>query len=1327
MTSGASATSRLRLVGYAAILTALAFSQAPGRIVADSKFDLSEDPWGFLARSLHLWDPQAAFGQVQNQAAGYLWPMGPFFGLGHSAGLPDWVVQRLWWALLLNVAFFGVLLLLRELRVGRPWAQVAAAAAYVLAPRMTSILGATSVELWPTAVAPWVLVPLVRGSRQGSVLKAAALSALAVATCGGVNATAVSAVLPMGVLWILTRSSGPRRWRLLVAWTGLTALATLWWLVPLWLQGRYAAPFLDYIETSALTQSVTGLADSVLGTSDWAPYLSPGTYPAGATILSTHFMLWDAAAIAALGVLGLVRHPHRRFLVLSLLTGLVLVGLGYTGDVHGWWAHQRQDLLDGVLSPLRNSHKYDVIVRLSLVVGLAHLLEGLRVPSVDATLLRQRAGRVLTVTAVVALCGLALPWAQGRIPSGGAFSAVPDYWREVARYLDRPGSGTALVMPAAAFGDYTWGSTHDDVLQPLARSRWASRNVIPLAEPGNVRLLDEITSRLEDGRGSPELAPMLAAAGVDRLVVRNDLDRLGTGAPDPTYVRAGLADSPGLSLAEGFGPVMGGEQHFRADDGTRVVRDVALSSPYRAVEVYDVDGAADARLLPTDRSMMGDPGSGLPLTGDLPAEDRRGGVVLTDGMRARDEAFSAVRGQESETQSAGAAGTLSQRRILPDQERWETTATWAGVDGVAVSSSRAAPGADAPIDRGSGAAAALDGDPSTAWRSAGTPDGQWLQVDLAGPTDIHDLRLSVPAGAGLVGTLEVRLDARRLLLPAPAPGTSATWRIDQDDVRQLRITARTSPTVTGWWGISELEIPGVHAQRVLRLPAPPQGAVVDEVRLTRDAGARRCPTVGEVVACLPFPTDAGEDGARLDRLVTLGAPGTYDVRATASLLRDPALSRPLTRELGVGLRATRTQARDLVESALAMIDGDPATSWRGSLGSVIRLTLPTVTTVNSLDLGVSEAAPVSAPSRVRVSAPDGRAVERTVDDTGRVEIPGWRTDRIAVKVLDVREAFSIGGGGDQVLPPGISQLLVNGRSVVSPQLPDTCGLGPDVVVGGRRIATAMESSLGRAVRGESVPLRLCGAATATLPRGPVRITAEAGRVAQPDTLTFLREGVARPATTQVEVRRDGRAAPVAATMPARDTASVLALPQNFNDAWTATLDGRPLHPQRVDGWQQGWLVPAGAAGTVRFEVAADRIYRTGLAVGLGGLLATVLVLVLVAVRRRGSDLPPLADGRSRVLDLLVVVGALGLLGGWPGVGVAIAVAFVTARLRVEPVVLQLAAGVTMLAATYRVWEADWLDWVAQGATLSACALVAGSLLANGPLSLRRSTGRSRHR
>src|SRR4051812_40283547 len=81
---------RRLLVASVAILAAT-LVQAWGRIVADTKLGLAVAPAGWLERALHLWDPSAGFGQLQNQAVGYAFPIAPFFAGARAIGVPPWV------------------------------------------------------------------------------------------------------------------------------------------------------------------------------------------------------------------------------------------------------------------------------------------------------------------------------------------------------------------------------------------------------------------------------------------------------------------------------------------------------------------------------------------------------------------------------------------------------------------------------------------------------------------------------------------------------------------------------------------------------------------------------------------------------------------------------------------------------------------------------------------------------------------------------------------------------------------------------------------------------------------------------------------------------------------------------------------------------------------------------------------------------------------------------------------------------------------------------------------------------------------------------------
>ena len=93
-----------RVLAGVLLVGAVAWSADGGKVSPDTKNDLYVDAWGFLSRALHLWDPQVTWGVLQNQGYGYLFPMGPFFGVTQWV-LPAWVAQRLWWTLLLVGGF----------------------------------------------------------------------------------------------------------------------------------------------------------------------------------------------------------------------------------------------------------------------------------------------------------------------------------------------------------------------------------------------------------------------------------------------------------------------------------------------------------------------------------------------------------------------------------------------------------------------------------------------------------------------------------------------------------------------------------------------------------------------------------------------------------------------------------------------------------------------------------------------------------------------------------------------------------------------------------------------------------------------------------------------------------------------------------------------------------------------------------------------------------------------------------------------------------------------------------------------------------------------
>ena len=77
----------------------------------------------------------------------------------------------------------------------------------------------------------------------------------------------------------------------------------------------------------------------------------------------------------------------------------------------------------------------------------------------------------------------------------------------------------------------------------------------------------------------------------------------------------------------------------------------------------------------------------------------------------------------------------------------------------------------------------------------------------------------------------------------------------------------------------------------------------------------------------------------------------------------------------------------------------------------------------------------------------------------------------------------------------------------------------------------------------------------------------------------------------------------------RGAASYLEVHENYNPGWAATLNGQQLTPVRLDGWQQAFVVPAGAGGTITLSFRPAATYHLVL---VASLLAVALLLAIAA-------------------------------------------------------------------------------------------------------------------
>ncbi len=1350
------AVERLRTTVACLLLAALVFAQEAGRVVSDTKLDLTADPVGLLARSLHLWDPEGGAGQLQNQAYGYLFPMGPFHLALQALGLPDWAVQRLWQSLVLCVALVGAKALAQRLGVGTASTQLLAGVAYALAARPVSQLGAISVEVWPYALAPWVLVPLVTGAERGDPRRAAGLSGLAVLAAGGVNAAATLAVLPLAMVWLAVQDPGPRRRRLVGWWAVSVVCATAWWVGPLALLAKYSPPFLDVIESASTTTAQTGLWSVLTGNDLWLQYLAIGepARPAGFLLVTSGALVLCATAVTVLGMVGLLRRdlPHRGLLVGGVLMGLLVVGAGHVGSLGSPFAAFERDLLDGPLAAFRNVHKYDLLLRLPLVLGLAHAASAVRLEKVRLPGLRPGL-RPFAVLAAVALAGAASP-ALGSLQPPGSFAGLPGYWQETADYLHtaEKAAGRALVVPAAPFGDYAWGRPQDEPLQVLATSPWVVRDAVPLGGPGVTRVLDVVEEVLRSGRGSPALSAFLARAGIRHLVVRNDLDSAAAGSVRPLVVHASLAASPGLLRVASFGPPIG------AGVGTGpTVFDANLLPTYAAVEVFEVTGSPTL-VTTLDRTgtqrVSGGPESLLPLMEQglvgpatatrLAGEDASGGaeiasgakdlLTITDGYRDREVDVGRAGDNASATLGAGTGARFPRpvHDYLPvPAERSRTKAVVHGFTAVAASSS--ASDADALLLRGRDhhPTAAFDGDGATAWVSGDlSPLGQWVEAQFP-PTELTAIDLTVPVVAG-VGARPTRVRVTTDV------GSQDVDLVDgRAQVGLVGTTERVRVTILQATAFRQIGVVALEvrlrtaageqlAQRGLRV-APDSatstgGRAFDEPVAIAFASGRRdrpgCLPLGDRPVCAFGLALGDEDDEAIDRTLTLDRPALYGVAVGARARPGPALDALLQQGQPVTVTATSSAVPDASGRPATVLDRDLRTGWAaGPLDATpaLRLRLRTPARLTGVQVVVDPFFAVSRPRAVEVTV-DGRPLGKVaLGPDGTAGFPPVTGRVVVVALVDVEQRTSLGaGGGVNRLPVGVTELRLLGPGddvlrqrvdrLTAVALP--CGEGPSLAVDGDlRLATRVATDLGTLVDGGPVSVLPCQTGL-ELARGEHRLRMSRTPLLQVSALT-LRD-LARPPLTRSpsrvqQVRSWGSVDRRIAVAPGDP--AWLVVREAFNEGWTATFDGRPMVSARLDGWQQGFALPAGG-GEVRLLFAPDRSYR----VALGGGAALVLVLVGLCVRRpRRRTGPVVWRSRRRWSGPTFAVLAVGVVGGLPGLAVLLGLAVLTRWRRVDVLVLVPAGA--LLAAGVLIALRPWPDHTLLEGPVQALCLVAVAGLA----------------
>jgi arabinofuranan 3-O-arabinosyltransferase len=679
--------------------------------------------------------------------------------------------------------------------------------------------------------------------------------------------------------------------------------------------------------------------------------------------------------------------------------------------------------------------------------------------------------------------------------------------------------------------------------------------------------------------------------------------------------------------------------------------------------------------------------------------------AITDGNQRRDFSFGNIRNDESYVLSAGQTlpgatpGVPANFTVVPGVTH-QTVESPIGAKSVSASSYGSLSLYDDPED---GPASAFDGNPYTAWVANGADHsvGQWVSITFDHPVDLSTITVTPLTGGEeqpSISRITITTDRGSVSRHLPRGGAAVRLSVPKGESSYLKITiaaVRPLPALANGGivlgaGITNIAIPGVSFQQQMRVP--------DDAPASLSRPTRNSPAIAferpleNTNLSLGFSQTDDPAMARrftIPKAMTARLSG-YAVPTPSATLEQfleylapaPATSLHVTASSWLGY-LPRFRPDNLVS--------DSSSPWIANYGDAtpsLELSWGRTRTIDSISLTLSSQA--SRPTKIAITSATGTRLVLSVPKKGGViDFPPLTTASLDVQILSIstNDQLSPLTGVESPLPVGLSRIAIPALDapVAAPLNNDApvtfpCGQGPPIQIDGKSIPTALSGTLGDLV--DLLPMRMVACPSLD---GEVSLA--------PGTHSFAAANLSRPfEVTSVSIQDAGA---ITLSTPGARTATIrswsaedrsievsagpktyLAVAQNYNAGWTATLGGHTLTPIRLDGWQQGYVVPAGSAGVVTMVMAPDGIFRLLLALG-AALLVVLFALAFLRGRRKVDD----AGGpRAMPARWVLFVGALVVLGLISGPLALVAVPLVLIGRQWGRATLAVTAFVTFLIA-----------------------------------------------
>ena len=1278
------------------VLAAIVFLNGLGTFNTDIKPEIYLDPWRTAGSYLSAWISSPYLGSP-NFNVGVV-PVLVVTGALRSIGLsPEWTFKVFHLGLWL-IAAWGANRLLRELspKVSR-WAAFAAGILYLANP-YTVQAGSTLAIALPLAFLPWQLLCFLRALRAQTRWGRwawAGLFGLCFYAMSGMNAGVVPVLQLLALLPLIVFA----RWQWQIGWAriALTVLrcavfvlgVSAYWLVPAISASATGASITAASETIDGIAKVSSYPEVLRGMGLWPLYgfdadgawIPQYTAYVTSPLVMLLTIVWPALALVSL---RWSRGMARWFATGAIAIAAVVMVGAYPGTqpASPFGALLSRVLGVPALSAFRTTNKIGAVLALSFALALG----------VGAWVLFRRL-RTLPVIAPVVGAGILALLTAWTLPAltGNLYISpldIPDYWHKGAAAADTGDPDSAVLMlPGQVSARYRWSTNRPD---DLANALFTRNVIIPYTTPNAsapaANYLAALDDTLQSGTAPTNFVSTAARyLGVDKILLRHDIDWQTDGGASPLQTAATLDDDQGLDGEKTFGQP--GEYLFAgaADEDEQT----AKLTPLQLFSVKDGRTTLRAESAQGSLLVAGD-GWAIPqmtAAGDLASSpsfeyaaglstaqfqqrlSSTGRLVLTDTNARRDTLTTRL--TDGQGALLAADEPLDVTRTLGTDTDDQTVLVRSGARVTASSYGGAFVGMPYAVPEN-----ALDGDPETAWLFGdfGRADNQWLQVSLPQEQVLHAVKIAQVSGtAGLridKVTVQAGSEKRTVTLPDNGYGSVDLGGVRADTVRiTIDSTRGSGYNVVG---IRDIELAGSGsggvAVRAARTPL-----TFNTTYAALDSAGKQAfdATPLDVLLTRVRGTAAGNDDpeTQLQRIVTLPDARTFSVTSTVRVT-NPQEQQRLDDDLAgyatdvrvtgsgslFGQAAWRpSQAAD-GSTSTAWIPASTATSGTSLVGAWWQINAPrraiTSVTVNQ-QRGIGDDTGVSTRWADRVAVlVDGKQVATGTlkhDGTTTITIPGDVSgSSVRVEVMSDSGAPRGPAARFVTIDTGAKVRAGTGSTAPDPCRPVTTIDGTALQM---RPATDAVSASGSA-------WRACES-TLDLSAGQHTIAPTTGYVLDSLQLRDQRAGRSQPAAppTQQITRNDA----THKTITVRGTGTVnLLIGQSYDSRWTATANGKDLGaPQVIDGYSTGWRLTTSGDTVVDIHYAPQTSANLALA-GSGGFL--LAALLLAGRRSRLGDLAAVPDGTWRAPGVsartrwalegaLVVVS--GFFVGVPGVVAAL--------------------------------------------------------------------------